>query len=84
MSSKSSEEEGNRDGTSGGGELSSASPGDIGFDTSGVVVVGPDGGSRVDFVNDLIFFILEVDGVLWAISSDRFITPEATEGISNF
>ena len=34
LSSKSSEEEGNRDGTSGGGELSSASPGDFSFDSA--------------------------------------------------
>ena len=36
LSSKSSEEEGNRDGTGSGGELSSASPGDFGVDATSV------------------------------------------------
>lgn len=84
LSSKSSEEESNSDGTGSGGELSSASPGDIGGFTSSVGEVGPDGGLRVDFVVDVSSFLLEVDGVLWAIKSDRNIAPEAIEGICNF
>ena len=48
----SSEEEGNCDGTSSGGELSSASPGDFGLDTISVAEVVPDIGNIADFVVD--------------------------------
>ena len=67
LGSKSSEEKGNSDGTGSGGELSSACPGDFGLFTIGVVEVVPDSGLRVDFVVDLILFILEFVGEKWAI-----------------
>ena len=60
----SSEEEGSDDYTGGSGELGSATPGNLGVNTIGKVLVDPESGSVADLVVDVSALFLEGDGQL--------------------